>query len=216
MNTTKTTTTTRTTNNQNRSQQQPKAITRQSLPGSNLTYIRGGNALETEKQTLVCAMNAQGRAPFGMAREIAKKFPKVFGSYQYKVQEGAFRSGSVSLMSVSETQKILLGGVWNMQEFAPREEWIALVLEKIGLLIQQGKITSLAITKIGCGGPIGLNWEDMGQILASYLGMYLIPVEIYIGQDDLAYFLTKNEDDDIVVTAIKPNEFIDDTDSIDL
>ena len=197
-----------TTNRKPATARQPE--TRQTLPGSLLTYVRGGHIEQSKAQTMLVGVNAQGHMQIGLAGAMAKAHPEIVSGYQNAVQHGNFQAGSARRAITRDGQQLLLMGIWNMQEYGAKLEWLRNSLTKVFDAASTGsiEIKSIATVKLGCrkDGVNGLDWKEVGPLVASYLSALGVPAEIYVGREDEAYFVHYNEQGEAVTTAVAPEQ----------
>ncbi len=186
-----------------------RTTTYQTIGGSNITYIRGGNVMEDDAQTLLVGCNTQGEMKLGVAGQVARKYQEVVGAYKAACQsDDAFLPGSARRARTRSGAQLILMGIWKLQEFAPKAEWINSALRKFydATMSGQVEVTSIATVKLGCfKGQTSLDWEVIGPVMADYLDTLGVPVRIYVGPEDAAFFGACNEDGKHIVTRVEPS-----------
>lgn len=178
-----------------RKQQQP---TYQTINGSNITYIRGGDINDSKAECLLVGVNTTGNmheVGGSLADTLARKHKEIVPTYQLACQNFKLETGKAMKVTTRSGLKLVLLAIWHLQIFGSKPEWVENALKLLVKVVEAGQypIKSLATVKLGCGGPKGLNWDEVGLAMCWHLGRLGIPVEIYIGKNDKAYFPTKNE-----------------------
>lgn len=194
--------TTRPAQNTNRYTRKP--VIRQTLPASNLTYIENGNIHDSTMQFTLIGCNTQGIMEFGLAGQFAKRYPEILRPYQEAIQNDRFTTGSAMRARTSKGRELILLGIWKLQQFGNKIEWIEQSLCHIYDALHSGKLQmdSLATVPLGCGGTSSQEWDVVGPRLALWLSSLGIPVEIYVGRDYTRYFVTTNEDGQAVTSGL--------------
>lgn len=203
----------RNSNNQARRQPAPRQEIRYTQ--GNLTYVWGGNILESKAQTILAGFNTQGDPSHGLARDLCRKFPALARTYKHLCQQDLFQPGNARRVRVTEDQQVIMMAIWKMQEFGPKAEWIISAFSKICDAMDNGlDVESVATVKPGCfNHETSLNWEEIGPVVAGYLSYMDVPAEIYLGKDDLAFFPVEDEHGESKVISMKVTDV---TEPVDL
>ena len=109
-----------------------------------------GNLLESAADVLVNAVNCKGVMGKGLAYSFKMRFPDMFADYVKSCRNGNLRIGT--LHTYIEEDKIIVN-------FPTKEDWrkpselkyIKIGLGKLKDFIEENKITTIAIPKLGCG-----------------------------------------------------------------
>lgn len=112
--------------------------------------------LDCTQRNLLIPVNCVGVMGKGLALQTAQRYPQVLAPYRQMCRDGILVPGRPQVISVSETQNLVMFPTKEHWRNASRIEWIC---EGFQCLYIQG---SVAIPRLGCGLG-GLSWE--GQVL---------------------------------------------------
>ena len=129
------------------------------------------NLLKSDAEALVNTVNTVGIMGKGVALQFKEHFPLNFKLYQKACEAGEVRLGK---MFVTETGQ--LTGPRYIINFPTKSDWrsysklnnIAEGLDDLVRVIQEKKITSIAVPPWGCGNG-GLDWNDVKPMIISKL-----------------------------------------------
>jgi O-acetyl-ADP-ribose deacetylase (regulator of RNase III) len=147
-----------------------------------------GNLLEADAEALVNTVNTAGVMGKGIALMFKERFPENFKAY-----ESACKLKQVELGRMFVTELLELGrphwiinfptkGNWR---FPSRLEWIKSGLQDLRRVIEDKKITSVAVPPLGAGNG-GLDWQDVRPLINEALGD-LEGVEVLVYEPAAAY-----------------------------
>ncbi len=131
-----------------------------------------GNLLDAEVEVLVNAVNTAGIMGKGIALMFKERFPENFVAYTEACKAGRVRTGSMFVTRVDEP-----GGARWIINFPTKQhwrnpsklEWVRDGLADLREVIEERKIRSIALPRLGCGLG-GLDWEDVRPLIESALG----------------------------------------------
>jgi O-acetyl-ADP-ribose deacetylase (regulator of RNase III)/uncharacterized protein YwgA len=143
-----------------------------------MTVVKIGNLFESTAHTLVNTVNCVGVMGKGIAFEFKKRYPAMFKDYANRCKAGLVKLGEPYYFSD------LLG--ISIINFPTKKHWRSVSrLQDIedGLQYfvdhyQEWGIQSVAFPPLGCGNG-GLDWEQVGPLMYSYLSSLPISIEIY-------------------------------------
>lgn len=148
-----------------------------------IKYIVNGNIFNSECQTLVNTVNCVGVMGKGVAKQFKQHYPAVFAKYEQQCKAGEWKPGSIYPHKLEDDRIILNASTKDHWKPDSQIEWINSIIFKILLKWQQYGITSIAMTKLGCGNG-NLDWSEVGPRMAAAFRKLPIPVEIYIDPGD--------------------------------
>lgn len=131
-----------------------------------------GNLLDTEAEALVNAVNTAGIMGKGIALMFKERLPENFVAYAEACKAGRVRTGSMFVTRVDEPR----GARWIIN-FPTKQhwrnpsklEWVRDGLADLREVVEERKIRSIALPRLGCGLG-GLNWEDVRPLIESAIG----------------------------------------------
>lgn len=142
-----------------------------------IQYING-DIFQSTMQTLVCPVNTVGVMGKGLAKEFARRHPKMEEEYKGYCAAYDFKIGKLLIYSDSFHRQVLLfptkGHWYNKSQLVYIDEG----LDTFALTYKYHGIRSIAFPKLGCGLG-GLDWLDVVKLFEKYLGDIDIPVEVY-------------------------------------
>jgi len=142
-----------------------------------ITIVKG-NIFNTDKQTLVNAVNCVGVMGAGVALEFKYRYPKMFQKYQAICNAKKLDIGLLWLYR-NEQDKILLNFPTKKHwRYPSKESYIRAGLEKFCQTYKEKGITSVAFPVLGAGKG-GLAPELSLAIMQEYLGGLDLDIEIY-------------------------------------
>jgi O-acetyl-ADP-ribose deacetylase (regulator of RNase III) len=150
-----------------------------------LIHYQRGNIFDSDTQVIVNTVNCQGVMGKGLALAFKKRYPEMFPVYQQECQEGRLRIGRPTLYKES-TPWILNFPTKDGWRANSKLEYIEKSLEYFVSHYKKVGITSIAFPKLGAQNG-KLSWDDVGPLMAQYLGQLDINVYIYITDGDIEY-----------------------------
>lgn len=137
-------------------------------------YYHTSNIFDLDAHALVNPVNCVGVMGAGLAKEFARRYPKIVAPYQKACATNKLRPGKVFVITLSSnsatySEKYVVC-------FPTKDNWrepSELSFIKYGLLdlvdvIESLNIRSIAIPKLGCGLG-GLKWGDVRPLIESAL-----------------------------------------------
>lgn len=146
-----------------------------------------GNILNTEAQTIVIPVNCVGVMGKGLACEFKHAYPGAYERYKYLCRHKQIEPGGVVLEQIgckpgakmgAPRQVAALVATKNHWRNPSELHWIIEILKNLSSAIDEGRIQTLAVPKIGCGYG-GLRWSVVKPLVFATLGIKHIEVEIY-------------------------------------
>jgi len=144
-----------------------------------------GDIFDSTAQIIVNAVNCEGYMGKGLALAFKQRYPAMFRVYQQECKTGKLRIGRPTLYKNS-TPWILNFPTKNHWKPPSKMEYIEKGLAYFVAHYQEAGITSIAFPKLGAQNG-KLSWEDVGPVMAKYLGPLDIDVYIYITDGDQEY-----------------------------
>ena len=151
---------------------------------AHIQYLKG-SIFDSDAQVIVNTVNCKGIMGKGLALAFKEKYPKMFLVYQQECRDDKLRIGRPTLYKESVP--------WILN-FPTKDNWRAnskLEYLKKGLeyFVDNYKkvgIRSIAFPKLGAQNG-KLSWDEVGPLMADYLGRLEIEVSIYIADGDREY-----------------------------
>jgi O-acetyl-ADP-ribose deacetylase (regulator of RNase III) len=150
-----------------------------------IKYVVNGNLFDSDCQTLVNTINCEGVMGAGIAKQFKQRFPAMFASYQRQISQ--WKPGMICRYKLEDGRMILNVATKDKWRNPSHLAWIKRILDRIVSDYRKLGITSIAMTKLGCGLG-GLDWDDVGPLMIAALESLPILVEIYIEAGDCQYW----------------------------
>jgi len=150
-----------------------------------LIHYEKGDIFESQAQVIVNTVNCKGVMGKGLALAFKQRYPDIFPVYQQECKTGKLRIGRPTLYKES-TPWILSFPTKNHWKFPSKMEYIEKGLAYFVAHYKEAGITSIAFPKLGAQNG-KLSWDDVGPVMAKYLGPLDIDVYIYIADGDQEY-----------------------------
>ncbi|HVB61124.1 MAG TPA: macro domain-containing protein [Ktedonobacteraceae bacterium] len=144
-----------------------------------------GDIFDSTAQIIVNAVNCEGYMGKGLALAFKQRYPDMFRVYQQECKTGKLRIGRPTLYKES-TPWILNFPTKDHWRPPSKMEYIEKGLAYFVAHYKEVGITSIAFPKLGAQNG-KLSWDDVGPVMAEYLGPLDIDVYIYITDDDREY-----------------------------
>ncbi|TMC20113.1 MAG: macro domain-containing protein [Chloroflexi bacterium] len=154
-----------------------------------LHYVKG-DIFESKAQVIVNTVNCKGVMGKGLALAFKHRYPEMFLVYQEECKIGKIRIGRPSLYKQS-TPWILNFPTKDNWKANSKIEYLEKGLQYFVANYKMVGIKSIAFPKLGAQNG-KLSWDDVGPLMAKYLGNLDIDVYIYIAEGDREY-LNNNE-----------------------
>lgn len=160
-----------------------------------MNYITG-NLLEADTQALVNTVNTVGVMGKGIALQFKERFPMNF-----KIYADACKKGEMQVGKMLVVRENTLNGEKIIINFPTKTEWykksqysyIEDGIKDLARVIEEYKITSIAIPPLGCGNG-GLKWDKVKSIMEKYLSpLSNISIKIYEPNEAVKEILQKEE-----------------------
>ena len=136
--------------------------------------------LRSPHQTLTIPVNIRGVMGKGLALTTKQQFPAVYSHYRDLCQRKMLHLGQPAIYQHVESGKWFVlfptKGHWRSKS---RLEDIERGLRWLSEHFAAEGIESLAVPALGCGLG-GLDWGDVGPVIARYLDQLQIPATIYL------------------------------------
>lgn len=172
---------------------------------------RSGNILDSHMQTLVNAVNTVGAMGKGLALQFKKKYPDMYQEYRQMCDRGELTTGKLHLFRASDHWILNFPTKAHYRSKSKLRD-IEEGLKELRKSYKIWGIESMAIPALGCGYG-GLEWYDVRQLIARYLGDLPIPIEVYEPWTKSGQYLEKTKD--VTVDNDRPTQlgFLDDLES---
>lgn len=155
-----------------------------------------GNLLDSNAQALVNTVNTVGVMGKGIALQFKEAFPQ-----NYRLYLAACKSGNLVPGKLLVVKENTINGERLIINFPTKTEWyqksryeyIEEGLKELVNVIQEYKITSVAIPPLGCGNG-GLKWEKVKTMIEKYLSrLENIDIKIYQPSEAVKKILKQQE-----------------------
>ena len=152
-----------------------------------MAYIRyqKGDIFDSKAQVIVNTVNCKGVMGKGLALAFKQRYPAMFPVYQQECKTGKLRIGKPTLYKQS-TPWILNFPTKNDWKLPSKLEYLEKGLEYLVGNYKKAGIKSIAFPKLGAQNG-KLSWDEVGPLMAKYLGQLDIDVYIYIAEGDKEY-----------------------------
>ena len=138
-----------------------------------------GDIFQSEMQTLVVPVNTVGVMGAGLAKEFARRYPKMFEIYREDCEDGIYKVGRLGIWRENISRWILNFPTKTDWRKPSKLEYIEAGLETLVETYERAYIESIAFPKLGCGLG-GLHWPDVRALFEDYLNQVCIDVEVLI------------------------------------
>lgn len=145
----------------------------------NITYVRRGDLLGSNMQTLVNTVNTVGVMGKGIALLFKQQYPQMFADYKVRCQNKEVKVGEPYLFKETDERWVLNFPTKQHWRHPSKLEYIEDGLRYLAEHVQEWGITSLAVPPLGCGNG-QLNWDAVRPIIEKYLYSLSMPIEIYV------------------------------------
>lgn len=136
-----------------------------------MKYLKG-NLFEAQTQALVNTVNTVGVMGKGIALQFKETFPMNFRIYAAACKKGEIHVGKMLVVKENSLngEKIIINFPTKTEWFKKSQyNYIEDGLKDLVKVIEEYKITSIAIPPLGCGNG-GLNWDKVKPMIEKYLG----------------------------------------------
>ena len=133
--------------------------------------LRRGNIMEAEAEALVNTVNTVGVMGKGIALQFKKAYPENYAAYTKACKKGEVEVGKMFVLDRGELNKpkfIINFPTKRHWREKSKLEYIERGLEDLVRVMENLRITSIAIPPLGCGNG-GLNWEDVRPLIIDAL-----------------------------------------------
>jgi O-acetyl-ADP-ribose deacetylase (regulator of RNase III) len=144
-----------------------------------------GDIFASNAQVIVNPVNCKGVMGRGLALVFKERYPAMFATYQEECKTGKLRIGRPTLYRES-TPWILNFPTKDHWRLPSKMEYLEKGLEYLVANYQKAGIKSIAFPKLGAGNG-ELSWDEVGPLMAKYLGQLDIDVNIFIVEGDKEY-----------------------------
>ncbi len=135
------------------------------------------NLLEANTQTIVNTVNCVGVMGKGIAKEFAKREPKMFEAYKEICSQKLLQPGKLWLWRGSKNWVLNFPTKKHWRN-PSKLEWIEAGLRKFVATHEAQGITEVSFPKLGCGNG-NLDWDDVRPMMEHYLSGLSIPVYVH-------------------------------------
>ncbi len=149
-----------------------------------IQYLRG-SIFDAGTQVIVNTVNCQGVMGKGLALAFKQRYPEMFPVYQQECREKKLRIGRPTLYQRSRPW-ILNFPTKDSWRANSKLEYIEKGLQYFASHYKRAGITSIAFPKLGAQNG-KLSWDEVGPLMAQYLGPLDITVSIYVAEGDMEY-----------------------------
>jgi O-acetyl-ADP-ribose deacetylase (regulator of RNase III) len=144
-----------------------------------------GDIFEAQTQVIVNPVNCHGVMGKGLALAFKLRYPEMFTVYQQECKSGMLRIGRPTLYKEG-TPWILNFPTKDHWRTNSKIEYLEQGLVYFATHYQEDGITSVAFPKLGTlHGK--LSWDEVGPLMARYLGPLELEVVIYVADGDREY-----------------------------
>ncbi len=151
-------------------------------------HYQKGDIFNSPAKVLTNPVNCEGLMGKGLALVFKQRYPAMFLIYQQECKSGRLRVGRPTLYRES-TPWILNFPTKNIWRADSKLEYLEQGLQYFVTNYKRAGIESIAFPKLGTQNG-NLSWNDVGPLMASYLGLIDIDVYIYISEGDHEYYPT--------------------------
>ena len=145
-----------------------------------------GDILNSTATHIVIPINCCGVMGKGLAHQFKKAHPGAYERYKYKCRKELIKPGSITFEQMLRSSKYrgtlpqmaILAATKNHWRNPSELHWIIEILKHLGTAIDEGKIESLAVPRLGCGHG-GLRWSIVKPLIFATLGTKSIECQIY-------------------------------------
>jgi O-acetyl-ADP-ribose deacetylase (regulator of RNase III) len=148
-------------------------------------HYQTGDIFEAQTQVIVNTVNCQGVMGKGLALAFKQRYPAMFPVYQQECKTGKLRIGRPTLYTKSSPW-ILNFPTKNTWKANSKIEYLEQGLEYFVANYKKAGITSISFPKLGAQNG-KLSWDDVGPLMAKYLGELDIEIHIYVTAEDQQY-----------------------------
>lgn len=152
-----------------------------------IQYQRG-NIFDSKAQVIVNTVNCDGYMGKGLALAFKQRYPAMFPVYQQECKAGKLRIGRPTLYQDS-IPWILNFPTKDHWRLPSKLEYLEKGLQFLVANHKKAGIKSIALPKLGTQNG-QLSWDEVGPLMAKYLGQLDIDVFIYIADGDAEYQAT--------------------------
>jgi O-acetyl-ADP-ribose deacetylase (regulator of RNase III) len=145
----------------------------------NWIYLKKGDLLGSNVQTLVNTVNCVGVMGKGIAYGFKCKYLDMFKEYKKLCDKKQIKMGQPYLYKVSDERWIINFPTKNHWKNSSKLSDIEDGLKYLAKNLKEWGVTSIAIPPLGCGNG-GLNWDDVRPLIEKYLKPIGIKTEIYV------------------------------------
>lgn len=152
-----------------------------------IQYQRG-NIFDSKAQVIVNTVNCDGYMGKGLALAFKQRYPAMFPVYQQECKAGKLHIGRPTLYQDS-IPWILNFPTKDHWRLPSKLEYLEKGLQFLVANHKKAGIKSIAFPKLGTQNG-KLSWDEVGPLMAKYLGQLDIDVFIYIADGDAEYQAT--------------------------
>jgi len=146
-----------------------------------------GDILQSNAMGIVIPINCVGVMGKGLAHQFKTAHPDAYEKYKYKCRKKLITPGSITFepigcrlgAPIGESSRVaILAATKNHWRNPSELHWIIEILKNLSDYIDEGRIQSLAIPRIGCCYG-GLRWSIVKPLIFATLGTKPIEVQLY-------------------------------------
>lgn len=160
-----------------------------------MKYLKG-NLLDAKTQALVNTVNTVGVMGKGIALQFKDAFPENFRRYAAACKNKELHTGDLLVVkeNTMEGEKLIINFPTKTEWFLKSKyEYIEQGLQKLAQVIEDYKISSIAIPPLGCGNG-GLKWDKVRPMIEKYLGhLTNVDIQVYEPNEAVKELLKKQD-----------------------
>lgn len=160
-----------------------------------MKFIKG-NLLEANTQALVNTVNTVGVMGKGIALQFKEAFPNNYKIYAAACKRKELQPGKLLVVKEAtlEGEKIIINFPTKTEWFQKSKyEYIETGLQELKRVIDEYKISSIAIPPLGCGNG-GLKWDKVKPMMEKYLAdLSNVEIQIFEPNEQVKQILKEQE-----------------------
>ena len=159
-----------------------------------------GNLFESNAFALVNTVNCEGYMGKGIAYQFKLHYPRMNADYVRECKSHRLKTGKLHVFE-EDSRLIVNFPTKNKWREKSKMDYIDDGLDELVKLIQERKISSIAIPPLGSGNG-GLNWNDVKKLIIQKLGCFGEDVLIYVYEPSQNYSATPVAEPQLSLSAL--------------